>query len=359
MNQEFKKMFEEIDVLLIQDGGCAPGYNPVTAFITNHLEVHGRKVYCTAEGYKSIVRGTDEDIIRLIYDTYMFKKFEHINNVFNVSLLSEARGAQFRSERFPQFSELKNQEKASEFIKKKKVKAIVAIGGNGTFYGIRDLGKLLPNTIQLFFIPVTIDSDVSGTETIGQHTGVEIGAEKIRCYLADARTHKRVYIIELMGADGGFHALHSCIGGRAHYAALPGMSADCKKIIEALNKKSSAVIAIAEGYRKRERKEKDFKGSAAEYLLSEFNETGIPINHKIVCESFSRDIRGAAPNNLDITLAQRMAYNLSIHIIEGNTRLMPAIEGTKESVIPFSEITTQNEVNMSLLKIANRLYNQK
>ena len=37
---------------------------------------------------------------------------------------------------------------------------------------------------------------------------------------ADARTHQRCYIVEMMGADGGFHALHSCIGGGAHYAAL-------------------------------------------------------------------------------------------------------------------------------------------
>ena len=38
--------------------------------------------------------------------------------------------------------------------------------------------------------------------------------------MADARTHQRCYIVEMMGADGGFHALHSCIGGGAHYAVL-------------------------------------------------------------------------------------------------------------------------------------------
>ena len=43
---------------------------------------------------------------------------------------------------------------------------------------------------------------------------------KVRCFVADARTHQRCYIVEMMGADGGFHALHSCIGGGAHYAAL-------------------------------------------------------------------------------------------------------------------------------------------
>jgi len=49
--------------------------------------------------------------------------------------------------------------------------------------------------VQTFFIPVTIDSDIDGTECIGQHTAVEAGAEKIRCFVADGYTHQRCYII--------------------------------------------------------------------------------------------------------------------------------------------------------------------
>jgi len=150
--------------------------------------------------------------------------------------------------------------KAASEILKRNIKAIVAIGGNGTFMGIHSLAKFLPESINLFFIPVTIDSDVSGTETIGEHTGVEMGAEKIRCYMADARTHKRVYIIEMMGAHGGFHALHSCIGARAHLAALPGIEVDFAKVVHALNEKESAVIVVAEGFQVEERKKQNIKG---------------------------------------------------------------------------------------------------
>ncbi len=71
-------------------------------------------------------------------------------------------------------------------------------------------------------VPVTIDSDVGGTETVGQHTAgvcgrahlyscycffsrfvsVEFGAEKIRCYVADAATHHRCYLLEVMWTRG-------------------------------------------------------------------------------------------------------------------------------------------------------------
>ncbi len=353
---EYRRMFSEIDVLLIQEGGCAPGYNPVTAFITYHLENMGRKVYATREGFRSLVSGKDEDFVRLVYDPELYKKLDHIPGVIHAAPLSEARGALLRGERFPDFKKKELQKKAAETIKKRKVKAIIAIGGNGTFKGIKALCDLIPTSIQVFFIPVTIDSDIAGTECIGENTGIEMGAEKIRRYLADARTHKRVYIIEMMGADSGFHALHSCLGARAHLAVLPNSKIDHKKVVEAINRKEDGcVIVVAEGYKREERRKKGINMNAAEYFYKELLEKGGEIKKRVICEPFSRDIRGAAPNNQDITLAQRMAYNVARYLKAGASRLMPAVSSGREYAIPFSEIRTDNMVEKDLLVLADRL----
>ena len=352
---ETRAMFQEMDLLLIQEGGCAPGYNPVTAFITYHLESQGREVFATHEGFKSLVSGKDNDFLRLIYDPEMFKKLDRIPNVFHAAPLSEWRGAQLRAERFKDFKEKETQKKAADNIKKRKVNAIIAIGGNGTFRGIRSLCDFLPTSTQVFFIPVTIDSDVAGTDCIGQHTGVEVGAEKIRCFMADARTHKRTYIVEMMGANSGFHALHSCLGARAHLAVLPNSVIDPKKVVEALNRKEECVIAVAEGYKKKEREAEGIEDNAAEYFYKELLTTGIEIKRRVVCEAFSRDIRGAAPNNLDISLAQRMAYNVTAYLKAGTSRLMPAVQSGREYAIPFNEIKTDNMKGKALLVLSDRL----
>jgi 6-phosphofructokinase/FixJ family two-component response regulator len=352
---EKRRMFETVDVLLIQDGGCAPGYNPVTAFITYHLEELGREVYGTREGFKSLVSGGEEDFLRLVYDPELFKRLDHIPGVFHAAPLSESRGAQLRSERYRDFMNKEIQKKAVETIKKKKVKALIAIGGNGTFLGLQALCELLPTSTQAFFVPVTIDSDIAGTECIGQHTGIEMGSEKIRCYMADARTHKRTYIIEMMGASSGFHALHSCLGARAHLAVLPSTRIDPLKVVEALNRREECVIVVAEGYKREERNAKGFKGNAAQYLHRELLDTGVKIKRKVVCEAFSRDIRGGAPNNQDITLAQRMAYNVAAYLDAGTSRLMPAVRSGRESAIPFNEIATDNMVEKDLLVLSDRL----
>ncbi len=352
---EKRRMFEAIDVLLIQDGGCAPGYNPVTAFITYHLEELGKEVYGTREGFKSLVSGGEDDFLRLVYDPELFKRLDHIPGVFHAAPLSESRGAQLRTERYRDFVRKDIQKKAVETIKKKKVKALIAIGGNGTFLGLQALCELLPTSIQAFFVPVTIDSDIAGTECIGQHSGIEMGSEKIRRYMADARTHKRTYIIEMMGASSGFHALHSCLGARAHLALLPSTRIDPRKVVEALNSREECVIVVAEGYKREERKAKGIECNAAEYFYKELLDTGVVIKRKVVCEAFSRDIRGGAPNNQDITLAQRMAYNVAAYLEAGTSRLMPAVRSGRESAIPFNEIATDNMVEKDLLVLSNRL----
>ena len=98
-----KALFHEMDVLLIQEGGCAPGYNPFTAFVTFHLEIQARKVYATREGFRSLVSGKDDDFLRLVYDPGLFKQLDRIPGVFHAAPLSEWRGARLRAERYREF----------------------------------------------------------------------------------------------------------------------------------------------------------------------------------------------------------------------------------------------------------------
>ncbi|MCK5032705.1 MAG: 6-phosphofructokinase [Calditrichia bacterium] len=354
--REGSALYRELEVLLIQDGGCAPGYNPATAFISEYLEKAGKKVFICAEGFKSLISNKIDDYRCLIYNSELYKQFEHLPGVVFSPPLREARGASFRSERFPEFKSKKLQQVAAKAILNRNVKIIVGIGGNGTLAGINELSNLLPDDIKLFFIPVTIDSDIYGTDCIGEFAGVESGAEKIRCYMADARTHDRFYFIEMMGAEGGYHALHSCLGAGAHLAVLPSSNYDLKKIAKALQKQENCVVVVAEGYKREKRKQEDYKGSAADYFRDELLDAGLKTDKRIICESFSRDIRGASPNNLDIMLAQSMARNLSNLISSNRTRQMPARLSGIEYSIPFNEIRTDNSVESDLAVLANRLF---
>ncbi len=349
-------LYNQMDVLLIQDGGCAPGYNSVTAFLSEYLEKKGHQVFIAASGFRSLVSNRNEDYRCLIYDTRVFRQLDTIRGVIFSPPLRSERGANFRSERFPDFKKEELQKQAAQNIVKRQVKIVIGIGGNGTFAGTRALAARLPESVKVYFIPVTIDSDVYGTSCIGEFTGVEAGADKIHCYMADSRTHQRCYIIEMMGARGGFHALHSCLGAGAHLAVLPGSTYDLKKIAAAINTRRNTVIVVAEGYKRDLRRQTGYNGNAAEFFRDELLQNGLDTRQKVVCEPFSRDIRGAAPNNMDITLAQRMARRLVEMIDAGENHCMPAVQAGKETSIPFDQIRTDNSVECRLAELANRLY---
>ena len=371
------EFYRRMDVLLIQDGGCAPGYNCVTSFLAEKFEKCGRRVFVALEGFKSVASGNDTDFGLLVFDEKMRRLLSNIPRMYDAAKLKNERGASFRAERFPAFKEAETQEKAVNAITNRGVSVVVCIGGNGTMKGAQALAERLRGTkTQVFFVPVTIDSDIFGTECIGEHTGVEQGAEKLRCYIADAYTHQRCYIKELMGADSGYHALHSAVGAGAHYAALsdPLSPAELERIAVAISMRRSTVIAVAEGYARQLRKEmgKDIAGvafvastsgrpgqkdlmSAATFLHYQLKSTGkLDPKKKVVCESFARDIRGAAPNNRDIFLSQQFAEKVVRMANEGITEAMPAVNSGKVTKIQFP-LKTWNGVDEETMKLADRL----
>jgi 6-phosphofructokinase len=138
-------------------------------------------------------------------------------------------------------------------------------------------------------------------------------------------------------------------------AVLPSSHPDPKKVAQSLKDREDTVIVVAEGYKKEERKKEGYKGNAAEYFLDELLAAGLQTTQKIVCEGFSRDIRGASPNNKDIMLAQQIARKLTELIIQGKSHMMPAVLSGKEFAIPFEEIRTDNSVESDLVGLANRL----
>ncbi|MEJ2542568.1 MAG: 6-phosphofructokinase [Calditrichaceae bacterium] len=142
-------LYDEMDVLLIQDGGCAPGYNPVTAFISEYLEKASRRVYVAAEGFKSVVSNQVSDYRCLIYSKERFNQMDHIPGVIFSPPLRQERGAEFRSERYREFKDVSIQKVAAKNIVDRKVKVLIGIGGNGTFAGINALSKILPKSIQM------------------------------------------------------------------------------------------------------------------------------------------------------------------------------------------------------------------
>lgn len=75
--------------------------------------------------------------------------------------------------------------------------------------------------------------------------------QNIRCIQTTAKSHSRIFIVEIMGHKTGWLALHSGIASGADVILLPEIPYDIKKIKSKIegnaNKKNYTVIVVAEG----------------------------------------------------------------------------------------------------------------
>src|SRR4030042_848983 len=98
-----------------------------------------------------------------------------------------------------------------ENIKKLDVDCLVCIGGEGT---LNIAHRLFKDGGPIVGIPKTIDNDILGTDiTFGFDSAVYIATEGIDRVHSTAQSHHRVMIVEVMGHNAGWIALHSGIAG--------------------------------------------------------------------------------------------------------------------------------------------------
>lgn len=144
-------------------------------------------------------------------------------------------------------------DRSDELIKKLKdlgVEAVINVGGEGS----QSISQMLfEKGLNIIGVPKTIDNDLSSTDlTFGFRTAVQIATDSFDKLVTTGESHHRVMIMEVMGRDAGWIALHTAIAGGAEVCLIPEIPYDIQKVAERINKryikgKGFANIVIAEG----------------------------------------------------------------------------------------------------------------
>jgi len=137
-----------------------------------------------------------------------------------------------------------------ENARKLGIDAVIAIGGDGTQTIARDLCHL---GIPIVGVPKTIDNDLSATEvTFGFDTALHVATDAIDRLHTTAESHGRVMVIEVMGRDAGWIALHSGLAGGADVILLPEIPFTIETVCESLRERAAkgkkfSLVVVAEG----------------------------------------------------------------------------------------------------------------
>src|SRR4029079_2005111 len=195
---------------------------------------YGLDVYGIIRGYSGMVDG---DIIRM-----------HGKSGDNII---QRGGTILKTSRCLDFFKKEGREKAYTHLKKHGIDSLVIIGGDGSFRGAQIFSNEFD--IPCIGLPGTIDKDIAGTDfTIGFDTAVNTAVEAIDKIRDTADAHDRLFIIEVMGRDAGYIALHSGIATGAENILIPEAKTNVEEIIEGLTEKEKRkklvnLIVVAEG----------------------------------------------------------------------------------------------------------------
>lgn len=349
-------------LLLVFDGGNAPGYSSVAVALTEEGVRRGYEVWAATEGFRSLTP-----------DAMSEPRFERliVGRSQRYALLSQGipvrsmgrrvldAGSDFRSERYLGFHKDENRAAAAETVRTQGFSHVIGVGGNGTFEGIKALSPLLEPKPKIGFINVSIDNDLGGDRAIGFLTGVEAGATIARGLYEDAYTHKRVYILEMMGNRGGRHVLHCGVAARAHLVVLPFFHFPpdvIEEIAHALARIDYALVVVAEGYEHERRKGTGV--SASEFFRRQLEEAGLrdTPSKRVIAEPFSRYLRGVRPAFADVSAAYLKASLLFSAFDEGETDVMPYVLAANDvGLRRFSEVPREDGVETPFLPLLERL----
>ncbi len=133
---------------------------------------------------------------------------------------------------------------------KNGIEALVVIGGEGT---LAIAEQFHHRGFPVVGVPKTIDNDLSATElTFGFMTAIDVATEALDRLHTTAASHDRVMILEVMGRNTGWIALHSGLAGSADVILIPEIPFSFDSIVKKVyererNGSRFTNIVIAEG----------------------------------------------------------------------------------------------------------------
>jgi 6-phosphofructokinase 1 len=320
-----RKKLQKIGVFT--SGGDAPGMNAAIRAVTRAALANKLKVVGIRRGYQGMIEG---DFINL--------KSSDVSGILQTggTMLKTARSAEFRTP--------EGREKAFQQLKKAEIDAVVVIGGDGSFTGALVLSQ--EYDVSFVGIPGTIDNDMYGTDyTIGYDTALNTVVEAVDKIKDTARSHGRIFFVEVMGREAGLLALNSGIACGAEVILIPESNEQHEQLKKFINKgyknkETSGIVMVAEG---------DEAGGAlkiAEQVRKDHPDLDVRVS------ILGHIQRGGRPTAKDRVNATKMGVAAIDALLDDQKSIMIGLDNEKIVHVPFNKAVKLNHsIDTNLLEI--------
>jgi 6-phosphofructokinase 1 len=341
---------ERLRIAINTGGGDAPGLNAVLYAVTLAAHRRGWEVHGIQTGYAGLL-----DPSRIIPLTP--ERVAGIVSHGGTILGTTNRGDPFAlAHRLPsgQVETHDESHRVVENFRRLGLDALVAVGGDGSLAIAHRLSLL---GVPVIGVPKTIDNDLAETlATFGFDTAVTTATEAIDKLHSTASAHERVLVVEVMGRNAGWIALHAGVSGSADAILIPEIPFDLGKVCERLAEnelrgKRYGIVVVAEGATPRGGDVVTKAGAAAdrrEALLGGIAE--------VVARSIARCTgretrslvlghlqRGGSPTTFDRLLALRFGAAAVRFLAEGRRNVMVSFQPPEMKAIPLPDVVARTK----------------
>lgn len=315
-------------IAVLTSGGDAPGMNAAIRAVVRSGIDKGWEVFGIRHGYAGLAIG---NIIPL--------------GARDVGGIIQRGGTILGSARFPEFETEESRLRALDQLHQYRIEGLVIIGGNGSQAGAYALSQM---GFPVVGVASTIDNDLYGSDiTIGADTALNIALESIDRLKVTAASHKRAFLVEVMGRDCGYLALMTGIAGGAEAVVIPEVETDPDLIAAELHAaykrgKPHALVVVAEGARYN-----------ADAMARHFAEHRDKVGFKLRVTILGHVMRGGTPTAFDRLLATRLGAAATEHLAQNKHGLLMGLIKGKVSATPLAEATVkQKPLDLYMLELA-------
>ncbi len=316
---------------VLTSGGDGPGMNPAIRAVVRTALEHGVTPVGIHRGYQGLL---DNDMVEM--------------TARSVGGIIQRGGTILATARCPEFMTPRGRMEAMHNLNGNGVEALVVIGGDGSMRGALELHKM---GLAVIGAPGSIDNDIYGTEmSIGVDTALNTLLRSIDMIKDTASSHRRAFLVEVMGRNCGYLALMGAIAGGAEMVLIPECPFELEEVLTGLQQayvkgKAHCIIVVAEGA--------SHNAEAVKaYLDQHQEETGFDTRVTIL----GHVQRGGSPSAFDRILATRLGVAAVEKLLAGERGVMVGLSHGEATSVPLEEVTTKGKpLDMHLYEIARML----
>ena len=315
-------------IAVLTSGGDAPGMNAAIRAVVRTGQEAGLDTFGVRHGYAG-----------LIANEFVYLSRRDVGGIMQTG------GTVLGSARCPEFLTVEGRQKALAHLAQQGIEGLVVIGGNGSQAGAYDLWQM---GYPVVGVASTIDNDLEGSDvTIGVDTAINVALEAIDRLKVTATSHRRVFMVEVMGRKCGYVALMAGMAGGAEVVVIPEREISPDEVAQEVRAayvrgKQYALVVVAEGARNNAQK-------LVEYFLAHPDTAGFDPRATIL----GHVQRGAKPTAADRLLATRLGQEAVQALLRGEQGVLVGLRGNHTITTPLAQVVgRQKPLDLALFELA-------